>query len=109
AHHLAQACPQRLDVLAFLADDNPGARAVDRDARVLRRALDRDLAHRGVGVLLAQIVADLDVLVERGREMLAVRVPLRSPVAVDREAKAGRIDFLSHEWSLVDAYLPSPT
>src|SRR5512140_3197382 len=31
AHHLAQVRAQRLDVLALLADDDPGARAVDRD------------------------------------------------------------------------------
>ena len=44
AHHLAQVGAQRLDVLALLADDDAGPRAVDRDARVLRRPLDRDLA-----------------------------------------------------------------
>src|SRR5215831_12207322 len=41
AHHPAQVGAQRLDVLALLADDHTRARAVDRDPRVLRRALDR--------------------------------------------------------------------
>src|SRR6476469_1115203 len=35
AHHLAQVAAQHLYVLALLADDDTGARAVDRDARVL--------------------------------------------------------------------------
>src|SRR5438105_3577017 len=97
AHHLAQVRAQRLDVLALLADDNTGARAVDRDPRVLRWTLDRDLGHRCVRELLAQIGADLDVLVEGRREVLAVRVPLRGPVAIHREAESGRMDLLSHE------------
>src|SRR5438552_1533720 len=100
AHHLAQARAQRLDVLALLADDDTRPRAMDGDARVFCRPLDRDLADGGVGELLAEIVADLDVFVQRRREMLAVRVPLRGPVTIDRETKAGRIDFLSHVSSL---------
>src|SRR5437660_1839893 len=42
AHHLAQVTAQRLDVLALLADDDSGTRAVNRDARVLGGPLDRD-------------------------------------------------------------------
>src|SRR5215472_13147255 len=96
AHHPAQVGAQRLDVLALLADHDSGARAVDGDARVLRRPLDRDLSDRSVGELLAQVVAHLDVLVERGGEVLAVRVPLRGPVAVHGEPESGRVDLLSH-------------
>src|SRR5262249_34824756 len=106
SHHLAQLGAQCLDVLALLADDDPWARAVDGDARILRRALDRDLANGSVGELLAQVIANFDVLVERGRKMLGVRVPLGRPVAVDGEAESGRIDFLSHENPY---FLPSPT
>src|SRR5947208_1955077 len=70
AHHLAQVRTQRLDVLALLADDDTRARAVNRYARVLRRTLDRDLANRCVRELLAKVLADLDVLVQRRREVL---------------------------------------
>src|SRR6185503_10703688 len=52
AHHLAQIAAQRLDVLALLADDDAGPRAVDRDACVLRRALDRHLRDGCVRELL---------------------------------------------------------
>src|SRR6476469_6593170 len=48
AHQLLQRVPQALDVLALLADDHTRARGVDGDARVLRRALDHDLADRGM-------------------------------------------------------------
>src|SRR6266545_4938429 len=105
AHHPPQIGAQRLDVLALLADDDAGARAVDRDPRVLRRTLDRDLADRRMAQLLFQVLADLDVFLQRRRERLAVGEPLRRPVAGDGEAKAGRMDFLSHDLP----YLPSPT
>src|SRR5438034_7465742 len=72
AHHLAQLRAQGFDVLPFLADHHPRARAVYGDARVFRRTLDGDLGYRGMRELLAQVVAHLDVLVQRRREMLAV-------------------------------------
>src|ERR1022692_255440 len=105
AHHLAQVRAQGFDVLALLADHHAGPRAVYGDARVLGRALDRDLANRGVRKLLLQIRADLDVLVQYRREMLAVRVPLRRPVAIDGKAEPDRMYFLSHAYS----FFPSPT
>src|SRR5437867_282336 len=105
AHHPAQLRAQRLDVFALLADDHSGPGAVNGDARILRRALDRDFAHRGMAEFLAQKIADLDVLIEDRRKVLTVGVPLRRPIAVDGKAEAGRVDFLSHE----NPYLSSPT
>src|SRR5436190_1068581 len=107
AHHAAQVGTQRLDVLALLADHDAGARAVDRDARVLRRALDRDARDRRVRELPLQVLADPDVLAERRLEVLGVRVPARRPVAGHRQAEAGRMDFLSH--GIPYFALPSPT
>src|SRR5438477_421345 len=104
-HHLSQVRAQRLDVLAFLADDHAGPRAVNGDAGVLRGPLDRDLSNRGVRQFLLEIVADLDILVQDRRKVLAVGVPLRRPVPIDGEAKASRMNFLSH----VCPYFPSPT
>src|ERR1700682_3479206 len=97
AHHLAQISAQRFDVLALLADDHAGARAVNGYACVLGRAFDRDLAHRGVRELLLEIRADLDVLVQYRREVLAVGVPLRCPVAIDGQTEADRMYLLSHD------------
>src|SRR6185369_14352163 len=104
-HHLSQIGPQRLDVLALLADDHARTRAVDGDARVLRGALDRDLAHRRVPELLLQVLADLDVFLQCRPEVLAVREPLGRPVPRHREAESCRMYFLSHD----APYLPSPT
>src|SRR6266446_4494210 len=103
-HHLhpeelAQVRLEHFDVLAFLADDHAGPGAVDRDARVLGRALDHHLADRGVGEPLLQIIADLQVLVQHRCEVPAVRVPARGPVLVDAEPEADWMDFLSHEKS----------
>src|SRR5262249_33729175 len=100
-HHLhaeqpAQVGLQDFDVLAFLADHHARPGAVDGDTRVLRRALDHHLADRGVRETLLQVVADLEVLVQHRREVLAVRVPARGPVLVDAEPEAGRMNFLSH-------------
>src|SRR6476661_2010677 len=100
AHHLPQVAAQHLDVLALLADDNTGARAVNRDPRVLRRTLDRDLRHRRMRELLLQVLAHLQVLSERRTVVLLVGEPLRAPVAVDGEAEAGRMNLLSHGGSL---------
>src|SRR5689334_2066837 len=97
AHQALQRVAKALDVLALLADHHARARREDGDARVLGGALDHDLAHGRVRELLLQVLADLDVLGEHAREVLGVRVPLRSPVAVHREAKAGRVDLLSHD------------
>src|SRR5487761_2409595 len=99
-HHLAQVGAQRLDVLALLADDHARARAVDGDARVLRRPLDRHLGNRCVRELLLQVLADLEVLGQRRAEVLGVREPSRRPVTSDREAESGRMNLLSHGGSL---------
>src|SRR5207342_952477 len=97
AHHALQVSAQRLDVLALLADDHTGTRAMNRDAGVLSRALDGDLRYRGVRQLLAQVFADADVLRQRRCIVLAVRVPLRRPVPVDGKTETGRIDLLTHD------------
>src|SRR5437870_5871142 len=107
AHHLAQVTAQRLDVLAFFADDDAGTRAVNRDARVLGGSLDRHLRNRRMREFLFQILAHLDVFGERRRVVLAVGEPLRRPIPRDAEAEPDRMNLLSHGgpyWSL-----PSPT
>src|SRR5258705_6095688 len=95
---------QRFDVLALLANDDTGARAEYGDLGVLRGALDDDFADRRVRKLLLQEVPDLDVFLQHAREILAVRIPLRRPVAQHREAESDRMYFLSHGY-----FLPSPT
>src|SRR6267142_1168405 len=98
AHDAAQLGLERLDLLALLADHHARPRREDGDARVLGGALDQHAADRGVRQLLLEEVAHLDVLGQHRREVAAVRVPLRAPVAVDREPEADRIDLLTHKF-----------
>src|SRR5688572_18239857 len=96
AQHLLQLGLERLDVLAFLADDDAGARAVHRDAGILCRPFNDDLRDRRVRQLLLEKLADLQILEQHAGEVPAVGVPLRRPVAVQREAEPDRVDFLTH-------------
>ena len=64
---------QVLDVLALLADHDARPRRVDRDAGVLRRALDQDARHGGVLQPCLQEVAHLQVFGQHRREVLACR------------------------------------
>ena len=64
AGHARKVGPQLLDVLALLADDDAGARAVDRDAGALGRTLDHHAGNAGLRALLLDECADLQVLVQ---------------------------------------------
>ena len=78
--HLQQALQvslQDLDILALLADHHTRTGRENRDARILGRALDQHSANRRTAQLLAQIGADLDVLIEHARKIAAVGVPAR--------------------------------
>src|SRR5690606_36368926 len=46
--------------------------------------------------LLLEVLAYADVLVKHRAEGLVIGVPTRAPVAVNREAEANRVNFLSH-------------
>src|SRR5690606_36278221 len=95
-HQPLQVALEQFDVLALLADDHAGPRRVDRDAGVLRRALDQHAADRRAAQLAPQVLAHLDVVVQRLRVLVACRVPARRPVAGDRQPESGRMNLLSH-------------
>src|SRR5690606_7108319 len=96
AHHRAHFLAQLLDVLTALADHHTRAGRVDGDARRLGRTLDHDLADPGLGQLLAQHLAHLQV----GRKVLGIlplaRVPLGVPVLGDAQTDAGGMNFVTH-------------
>ena len=85
-----------VDVRALLADDDARARGVDRDARLLRRALDDDARHAGLLQASLEVRADVQVLVQDVRVLLAGGVPARIPRAVDTDAQPDRVDLLTH-------------
>jgi hypothetical protein len=87
---------QVLDVLALLADHHARTGREYGDARVLGGALDQDARNRGALQARLEILAHLQVFGQHGREVLVRGVPTRRPVARDRQAEPGRMDFLSH-------------
>ena len=78
------------------ADHDAGARGVDVDAEPVTGPLDLDAAHRGALELLAQVVADLPVLDEAVRVLLALGEPTGLPVGGDPEPESVRVDLLAH-------------
>src|SRR5690606_17391111 len=83
-----------------LADHHTRTRRINGNAGILGRTLDDHAPHRGVLEFLLQVLAHADVFGQHAAEVLVVRVPAGSPVAVDREPEPDRMNFLSHDGSL---------
>jgi len=98
-----------LDVFTFLADHHTRTRRVNGDAGVLGRTLDQDTRNRRVLELGLQVLAHLDVFRQHTGEITVIGIPTRGPVAADRQAKAGWMDFLSHILLASFSYQPSRT
>src|SRR4029079_13371365 len=102
--HLAQL----LDIGAFLADHHARTRRVDSDPALLVRALNHDVRYRRLLELLHQLLADLDVFVQKRPVLSLAREPPRIPGAVDTDAQPDRIDFLTHRLLLRLPPAPRP-
>jgi hypothetical protein len=68
AQHLGGFGAQLVDVLALLADDDAGARGLDRDVDLLGGALDLDAADRSFGKPLLQELAHPEIGVHQQPE-----------------------------------------
>src|SRR5687768_7590542 len=86
---------ERLDARAALADHDAGTRGVDVDLRLVRGALDLDVADAGVVQLLLDEVLELQVFMQPLGVVLLF-VPTRRPGLDDAEAEASRMCFLTH-------------
>lgn len=75
AKQLAQLRLEDFDVLALLADYDPGPRAVNGNACVLGGAFDDDPANRGICQFLFEVGANLEILIELPGEVLTVCEP----------------------------------
>src|SRR5690348_6180634 len=105
AGHLGEIGAQLLDVGALFADDDARPGRMDGDAGLLGGALDDDARHAGLQQPLDQEIAQLQVLVQQVRIILA-REPARIPGSVDAEPQADRIYLLAHyAFSLPPAFL----
>jgi hypothetical protein len=91
-----QLAAQLLDVGALLADQHPGAGRVHRHAALLVRALDDDLRDAGRALLLQDVGADGAVLMQQLTILATAGEPAAVPGAVDADAQADGIDFVTH-------------
>src|SRR5690606_4207233 len=101
--HRRELGAQLLDVGALLADDDTGARGIDRNAAELGRTLDHHLRDRRLRQALDDVLAQLDVFLEQLRVVAPFGVPAAVPGAVDLQAQADRIALLTHLKPLLPA------
>ncbi len=95
--HRAERLAQLFDVGALLADDDTGARGIDRHAAKLGRTIDDDLADRRLGQLLDDVLADLEILHQQPTIVVAFGIPAAVPGTVDLQTQADRIGFMTHD------------
>jgi hypothetical protein len=94
-HLLGQVVAQLVHLGALATDDDPWTRGVDRDADLVRGALDVDLRHPGVIQPRLELLAQLQVGVQEIR-VVALGVPARMPGLVVDQAKSVGMSFLTH-------------
>ena len=93
----ASSLAQLVDVGALLADHHARARGIDRDAALLVRTLDHDPARRRPASAPSCSISR--ILMSSCSSLPYSSLPAnqrRVPGAVDAEAQADRIDFLTH-------------
>jgi hypothetical protein len=86
---------QFLDIGALLADQNAGARGVDRNAAFLMRPFDDDLRNAGLAALLEDEIPNAEVLMQQLAIFVLIGVPAAVPGAVDAEPQPDRVNLLS--------------
>src|SRR4030095_8822757 len=96
--------PERVDLDARLADDDPGPRRVDVDRDPLLVLADQDVREPRVRELPVDVLADLDVLEQVRGELLRLRVPVRLPVVDDADAQPTGMNFLTHQSVVSSAF-----
>ena len=94
--HAVDLFAERVHLGARLPDDDPRASRVDVDRDPLFVLADQDVGQARVGQLAVDVLADLHVLEDRGRELLVARVPVGLPVVDDADAHPAGMNFLAH-------------
>ena len=84
------------DLLTLLADQNAGTRGMNRYAALLVRTLDDDARDTTLALILHDVGANSAVFMEQAAVLVACCEPAAVPGAVDAEAKANGVDFLTH-------------
>src|ERR1700693_4931491 len=92
---LLEPAPDILDADTSLADDDPGLRGVDDDARLVGAPLDLDFRNRRGPGEPAEVLADRGVFVQPGAIILFL-VPAAVPRTRDTESQTNRMNLLAH-------------
>src|SRR5690606_1833075 len=87
---------QLLDIGALLANQNARTRRMHGDAAFPVRALDHDARDTGLTLLRQNVPTNGHVLVEKPAVFIATREPAAIPGAIDADAEADGIDFMTH-------------
>jgi hypothetical protein len=95
-----QVAAQLVDLRARLADHDPGPGGVDVDLDLGGVLADRDVRQPGVREAADDVPANAYVLVQEVGEVLFVE-PVRLPVVDVAHAERLRMDFLTHEVSVI--------
>ena len=93
---LGQLLAKGFDIGAFFADDHARTCSVDRHAALLVRTFNDHACDPGLLGLFLDELADFQVFQKKVPVILGIGVPAAIPGAVDLEAHADRIDFLTH-------------
>src|SRR5207244_4794536 len=93
---LLQLVAQLVHLRPLAPDDDARPRGVDVDAHLVGGALDVDLRDSGVGETLLQIVAELQIAMQRLGVGLP-REPAGVPRLVESEPKSVRVYFLTQD------------
>src|SRR5213078_4785277 len=93
---LLQLIAQLVHLCTLPSDDDSGTGGVDVDAHLVRRALDVDFRHTGVAEALLEIVAQLQIAMQRLRVRLPGE-PAGMPRLVETEPESVWIDLLTQD------------
>src|SRR5579862_3103652 len=96
SHQAAHVLAHLVDLRAALADDQARARGPEPDPDLLADPLDVDAGDAGERVLLADELADLEILHQPVPVIFLAGVPTRAPRFGDAHAERDRIDLLAH-------------
>src|SRR6056297_2850652 len=104
AEQIGKLAAQALDIFTLLADDDPRARRVNRDLRLLGRTLDMNPTDGGLRKFLLDESPGSEVAVQVVCEVLSLGIPACTPILGDAEPDSGWMYLVTHNFSLLLRY-----
>ena len=96
AGDLLELLAEHVDLGALLADDDARTGSRDDDLDLVAGSLDLHARKGGIAELLLDVLAQLEIVLERGGVIVA-RIPAAAPILGDAETEACRLNFLTHD------------